>query len=235
MKRPQNTMVMEFLFVNNQTHAVLSRSQVDGDPIQDARSETCAAVTGSRAASTYIWDAGDTLEGSEWHARRPSRSRGNPENEYKDTIPGCGVVEAEYLRNNYRYSLPRLIPNSFRNSSLRLLPSLRYIHSPDPLSCFWFMPSPITTQSYRLGPLTGDDNHICLFGGCLFSTYVPDGGKMTFITPCYTTINPAMRQMCSVQCRVSLTLYSTSMSLFSSARTSKSSSMVWKSVSDCTW
>ena len=47
------------------------------------------------------------------------------------------------------------------------------------------MLSPTTTQSYRFGPDMGDESQICLFGGCLLTTYVPAGGKVRDRTPAY--------------------------------------------------
>lgn len=50
-----------------------------------------------------------------------------------------------------------------------------YIHSPWPVPSLCCWPSPITTQSYRLGPDLGEESQICLLGGCLLTTYVPNG------------------------------------------------------------
>lgn len=64
----------------------------------------------------------------------------------------------------------RTRPSSEASSDVSVLPSRRYTHSPMPPPSFWCMPSPVTTQSYRLGPDNGDASQICLFGGCLLIT-----------------------------------------------------------------
>ena len=68
-----------------------------------------------------------------------------------------------------------LCPVNASNSCSNLLcsacPSLVYSHCP-----LW--------KSYLNGPLTGDDNHICLLGVCLLITKVPKPPNFTVNTPC---------------------------------------------------
>lgn len=67
-------------------------------------------------------------------------------------------------------------PTSSASKPLNVLPSRRYTHRPP-------FPSPRVTQSYRLGPLRGLLSQICRLGGCLLSTYVPCGGRVSVRTP----------------------------------------------------
>ena len=49
-------------------------------------------------------------------------------------------------------------------------------------------------KSYRSGPLTGDESHICKLGACLLSTNVPSDPTVTLSTPsCHRTTMRARR------------------------------------------
>ena len=66
------------------------------------------------------------------------------------------------------------ISSSSSSSAVSELPSLKYTHFPD--SPFWSSCAPSVspgragTQSYRLGPETGELSQICLLNGCLLMT-----------------------------------------------------------------
>ncbi len=86
----------------------------------------------------------------------------------------------------YSSSASTSTPISLFHRPLRVLPSLRYIHfPPPPVPSFSCCLSPSITQSYLFGPDIGELSQICLFGGCLFRTYVPAGGRARVKTPAY--------------------------------------------------
>jgi hypothetical protein len=75
-------------------------------------------------------------------------------------------------------------PISVCNNSLRLVPSRKYIHCPEPVPSFASCPSLSITKSNLFGPDSGADSHICLFGGCLLRIYVPFGVLIVRMPAC---------------------------------------------------